>query len=86
MEYINGKTLYALVMEKIMERLYKDNQEFKSHFESLKRFRKLESQDKLNPNKRSLFDFPTDYDANNALYKAINFLVSNTKYINKYID
>lgn len=76
MEYINGKTLFNLKIEKIAEYFYeKFHKKYPTFFKNLEGINT--ERDMKNINKASLFDFKTDKEARAAMYKIINMLNEN---------
>ncbi len=78
MEYIDGKTLFNLKMEKIAETLYK---KFKDKYHDFfKRAKGINRHiDQKNINKASYFDFENDTEARERMEKTINFLNENAE-------
>ncbi len=73
MEFINGKTLFNLKLEKIAWEIYKEfNKKYPELWEEMKTINK--NIDINNINKCHAFSFETDAIARNELYKIISFL------------
>lgn len=76
MEYIDGKTLFNLKMEKIAESFYnKFQKKYPDEFKRLKGINK--NRDPKNINKANIFDFANDTEARSQIYKIIDFLNEN---------
>jgi len=76
MEYIQGKTLFTLKMEKIAEFFYdKFNQKYPDFFRKMKSLNK--ERDQHNINKQNLFDFQNDKEARDTMYNIISLLNDN---------
>lgn len=86
MEYIPGKTLFTLKLEKIAEFFYnKFYKKYPEFFEKIKYINK-----DINPkniNKCNKFDFKNDTEARDWLYKIISFMNENQEwYLKKYTN
>lgn len=84
MEYIDGKTLFNLKVEKIAESFYdKFEEKYPDFFAKIQGINK--NIDEANINKASTFDFKNDKEARETMFKIVNFLNENNELmIQKY--